>query len=121
VSNWPEDVIWLTTQEKAPAFFKRLPLDAAYEESLIRITLELSPSSRRLHRFEPWAKKHDPAMHAGLVSGEITEDGWREHWVYKGVITPDKIVAIDFYAEVNDDGERHVPMMEWKRERGEKQ
>jgi hypothetical protein len=87
----PDDgVVWLTTCKMAPEFF------GGFEGALMRVTVSLSPNNRKLHYWPAWLKKNEPGFLAGLVTGDLEEDGWREHWIFEGTILPSKIVAIDF-------------------------
>jgi hypothetical protein len=96
----PDNVVWLTTRKTAPAFFSELLLGDFTGDVFMRIAVGLSPNCRRLHRWEPWLRKHDPLMYAVLDTEEIDEDGWREHWFHVGTITPDKIEGVQFDPEI---------------------
>jgi hypothetical protein len=107
-------VVWLTENKKAPEFCSHLLLGEVNEGILMRVTVELSLNCRWLHCWRPWLRKHDPLLCA-MLDNDVEmdeEEGWREHWFYDGVITPDKIVCIDFDPEISA-GAQHLAMMEW--------
>jgi hypothetical protein len=83
-----EPVVWLTTGT-VDMFF--------CGEPEVRITVNLSPNSKRLHHWPTWLKKHAPDYLAELYFWQ-EQDGdvsWQDYWFFTGTITPDKFTAIE--------------------------
>jgi hypothetical protein len=79
-------VVWLTTRADAPEFFW---------SGRARLTVNLAPNSRCLHHWETWLRRHEPDFLRRCERGEIDRDSWREHWFYRGVISPRRFVELE--------------------------
>jgi hypothetical protein len=87
----PEGVVWLTAVPQNPHAIFSVVAD-------VRITLNL-PMSPRLHRWEPWLKKHSPRVFAILDSldqhDDLEHNSWRSFWFHEGTIGPDTFTAVE--------------------------
>ncbi len=65
----------------------------------VRITLEIPPDDPRLISFDDFAARHGMT---GEFCAQLDEQGGfgAKHWYYyEGVVTPDKITAVDFFGD----------------------